>query len=48
MTEQQEVTHSIEAIPPDKNHKRSNIMLMTILACWLLLLYFLGGLKGPG
>lgn len=31
---------------PDK--RRGNIILITILGCWLLLLYFLGGLKGPG
>ncbi len=31
---------------PDK--RRGHIIIITILGCWLLLLYLLGGLKGPG
>jgi hypothetical protein len=50
MTEHDKNTRAMEAklVSPEKSRKRSNIMLVTILACWLLLLYFSGGLKGPG
>jgi hypothetical protein len=33
---------------PEKIKKSGNIVLMTILACWLFLLYFSGAVKGPG
>ncbi len=34
--------------PPAPDKRRGNIILITMLGCWLLVLYFLGGLKGPG
>jgi len=50
MTEQDKNTRAMETklMTSEKSRKRSNIMLITILACWLLLLYFSGGLKGTG
>jgi len=36
-----------ESNPPVGRKRPKNLFFFLILACWLLLLYFLGG-KGPG
>ncbi len=48
MTEIQKNIDEMDTKPPEKKNRSGNILLVVILSCWLLFLYFSGGLKGPG
>jgi hypothetical protein len=48
VTEIQKSIDEMDTKPPEKKKRSGTILLALILGCWLLLLYFSGGLKGPG
>jgi hypothetical protein len=48
VTEIQKSIEEMDTKPPEKKKLTGNIMLVLVLGCWLLFLYFSGGPKGPG
>jgi hypothetical protein len=46
--ETQNSIHQMNTKPPEKKKLSGNILFILTLGCWLLFLYFSGGLKGPG
>jgi hypothetical protein len=48
MQENIEKNADIYTTPPEKNKRSVDIPFILILGCWLLLLYFFGGIKSPG
>lgn len=48
MTENQKNIEGMDTKPPEKMKRSGTVLFALILGCWLLLLYFTGGLKGPG